>query len=250
MMDGQGNPAQYTICRPIGVTNLPQESYVMIQSEHVETYLRNKENPYAKLSKREMDISRDDYFTKMGLYEKHDGKYTWKGHPVGEIFSEATRERDKAEKDAKKAFFEAEAKAGRFPVGTPENPGKGTRAKTAHTFVSKVEAPIMFTPKEFHDEYLKAMESYKASDDFKTARERAEALLKQYTTMGGPDGITPQREVTWLRGAPPEKVKSYMIRYLTDPAGVTEEIKKHLGDQVLQKEAAGTATPPVGGTRG
>jgi hypothetical protein len=227
MMDETGSPVQYTICRPIGFTKVPSTGYVMILSEHVNTYAMAKEHPYAKAAEHAVDTARDAYFAKTNFYKEVNGEYHWKDALVKDVFREASRKREEAEKKARKDFFEAEAKAGRFPVGHSENPGKGTRAKTCHTYVDKVPPVVHFTPTGFEAGYEGVAELWKKSDEFQAAKKSADALLADYETLGGSDGATPQKPIPWLEGVPPERVKGYMLRYLTEQEAVLKEIAKY-----------------------
>jgi len=47
---------------------MSRDSYVMILSEHVGTYLKDTVNPYEKVAKRIVDRARDQFFVRIEFY--------------------------------------------------------------------------------------------------------------------------------------------------------------------------------------
>jgi len=224
-----GNPIQLTLTRPIGQTpEDPAKTYVLIPSDSVPTYLSKKDNPQTVVADRNFNKARDDYFLKSKLFEEHDHEIVFKGTPVRRITMKAASDRDQKVKELKKAFYEEEAKHGRYPVGTPQNPGKGTAEKTAHKFVlsngeDKVET---YFPEDFKEVMHKANEAWKASKDFVTAEAARKATLSEYETLGGSDGHTPQKNLEWLRGVPQKQIQSYLTMVMHDPVKTINEINR------------------------
>jgi len=229
LFDAHGDVTQWTICRPIG--NVPKtdgKDYVMIQSDHAKSFLDNIKNEVVEHEATNiMNTAQMLYFTTHGLYKKPAGSdaVLWGDTPVAEVWKAASEARSKADKDAKKAYYAAQETAGKFPAGHPNNPGKGKQEKTCPPYKSDLGPVSKFLNKEHEKAYAEAFKGWESSPERQVAKKAAAELLSRDETLGGPDGTTKQTPLPWLRGAPPNTVKSFMAQYLIDPEATKLRIK-------------------------
>jgi len=234
MVNGSGDLTQMTICRPIGrVPNTDDNDYVMIPSDHIKSYVlaAGIESQVTKNSELILARAKDAFLVSRNLYRKEGDVLMWGDQTVSAVWREASVLRTNADKLAKEAYYAAEAEQGRYLPGKPQNPGKGVPAKTCKPYTSQVEPVESFLPKEKLEPFKSSMEAWKMSPEKKAAERAKQDLLMTEPTLGGPNGITPQTVLTWLKGCPHPLVKQYVIRSLSDPAGVAQEITtKFRGD--------------------
>jgi hypothetical protein len=224
--DPSGNLTQMTVCRPIGtVPNTTAISYVMIPSDHVESYIQNIQNPLELEANQALAKARDEFFLKQGFYTKPEsGVLTWNGKTVHEIWKEA-RSRSELKLKADKAVHKTqEEQHGRFQPGDPRNPGNA-KDKLARPFTGKARPVEQCLPDDLYARrYAEEKEKWEKSPDYSDAKLRHQQAINSYTTMGGPDGSTPQRVITWLEGVPPNLVKQFLVRSMYDPEGTAQDI--------------------------
>jgi len=229
MVSPGGEPSQQTICRPIGtVPGTDGASYVMMQSSNVKTFDANRENPLKKAADLIMSQARDKFYISQKLYEVKEGKTYFQGRLVADIWKEATLKREAHLKELKTKFLESERAAGRFPVGTAENP-KGEKKKTIRAFKPPSLPVVDFLEENFKKKYTVVHDAWMDSKESAAAQKAYDSKLAEFETTGGPDGFTQQHHLAWLRGVPPNLVKMYLYRVMIDPVNTVAEIHSKYG---------------------
>jgi len=235
LVNASGDLTQFTICRPIGrVPDTDDKSWVKIPSDHIPSYVLEAgiESQISKHSEKIIANARNDFFVAQNLYKRSGDEFMWGEQTASAVWREAGSSRTHADKIAKELYYRTEAEQGKFLPGTTQNPGKGVPSKTCKPYASKIEDIAAFLPHDKKAAYKSVHDAWKASAEKKAAEKAKIDHLMTEPTLGGPNGITPQTVLPWLRGVPPGLVKTYLGRFLEDPDGVTQEIaaKFHASD--------------------